>query len=219
MLTKKQKEVLDFINKYIGKKEYAPSLEEIQKHFKLASVSTAHYYINKLQEGGYLKKESNQPRSISIQDDEFRKVSKNFIKSMFISLPIVGSANCGEANIFAEENLEGYLRVPKNIVNKKEGIFVLRADGDSMNKANIKGKNINDGDFVLIDLEDKSINSGDYILSIIDNCANLKKFEIDKKTKQKMLVSESTNPKHKPIYLSSGDNFMINGKISAVVKK
>jgi|SRR3990167_8198464 len=220
MLTKKQKEVLDFLNKYAKKNGYAPSLEEIKGNFKLSSVSTAHYYIDKLQKEGYLQKESNQPRSISINTTEFSKASDNLTSaSNFISLPIFGSANCGEANILAEENLEGYLRVAKNIVSKKEGVFILQADGDSMNKANIRGKSIDEGDFVLIDSEDKNVSNGDYILSIIDGCANLKKFEVDKKTKQKMLVSESTNPKHKPIYLSSEDNFMINGKILAVVKK
>ncbi|MCG2695136.1 transcriptional repressor LexA [Candidatus Parcubacteria bacterium] len=219
MLTKKQKEVWDFVDKYIREKGYAPSLEEIQKYFKLASVSTAHYYIDKLQKEGYIKKESNQPRSLSLQNDEFIKISKGLTGTEFISLPIFGSANCGDANIVAKENLEGYLRVAKNIVSKKEGVFILQADGDSMNKANIRGKSIDDGDFVLIDSEDKDVSNGDCVLSIIDGCANLKKFEVDQKTKQKKLVPESTNPKHMPIYLSSEDNFVINGKILAVVKK
>jgi repressor LexA len=220
MLTKKRREVLEYIKKYSTKHEYAPSLEEIQKHFKLASVSTAHYYIDKLQKEGYLDKESNQPRSISIKPNDFSNPMLRIgAVANSISIPVIGMASCGEANIFAEENLEGYLKVSKNIINKKEGVFVLRASGDSMNKADVRGKKINDGDFVLIDSEDKSANNGDYVLSIIDGCANLKKFKVDKKTKQKMLISESTNPKHKPIYLSSEDNFMINGKILAVVKK
>ena len=88
-----------------------------------------------------------------------------------------------------------------------------------MNKARIDGKNLEDGDFVLIDSEYKSPKNGDYILSIIDNCANLKKFEEDKKTGEIRLLSESKNPTHKPIYVSSEDNFMVNGKIISVVKK
>lgn len=66
MITKKQKAVLDFITKYQTRKEYAPSLEEIQKRFRLASVSTAHFYVKKLEGLGYLKKEYNKPRSIHI---------------------------------------------------------------------------------------------------------------------------------------------------------
>ena len=88
-----------------------------------------------------------------------------------------------------------------------------------MNKAKIQGKNLEEGDFVLIDSEYSTPKSGDYVLSVIDGCANLKKFERDQKTGEVMLVSESKNPNHKPIYVSSRDDFMINGKIILVVKK
>ena len=65
MLTKKQVQVFDFIKTYRSKNDYAPSLEEIRQKFKLASVSTAHYYISKLQDAGFLNKEHNQPRAVS----------------------------------------------------------------------------------------------------------------------------------------------------------
>lgn len=218
MLTKKQKEVLDFVNKYIKKMGYAPSLEDIQDKFKLASVSTAHYYIAKLKDGGYLEKQSNQPRSISVNDDRFTTYSFRGRKaSDIISIPILGYASCGEANMFADENIEGYLALSKNIVSKKDGVFVLKADGDSMNKANIRGKSINHGDYVLIDSEDKSAGDGDYVLSVIDGNANLKKLKV--KNGEVVLVPESDNKKHKPIYISNYDNFIINGKILAVVNK
>ena len=68
MITKKQKAVLDFITKYNTQKSYAPSLEEIQKRFRLASVSTAHFHVKKLEGLGYLKKEYNRPRSIQIYE-------------------------------------------------------------------------------------------------------------------------------------------------------
>lgn len=72
---------------------------------------------------------------------------------------------------------------------------------------------------LLIDPENQSPQNGDYVLSIIDDCANLKKFERDSKTGAIRLVSESTNKTHKPIYISSEDNYMVNGKIVAVLKK
>ena len=65
MLTKKQVQVLDFIKSYRAKHGYAPSLEEIRQKFKLASASTSHYYISKLQDAGFLNKEHNQPRAVS----------------------------------------------------------------------------------------------------------------------------------------------------------
>ena len=68
MITKKQKEVLSFIESYRKKKGYSPALEEIRKYFKLSSVSTAHHYIKKLKDLGYLEKEANHPRSIAPSD-------------------------------------------------------------------------------------------------------------------------------------------------------
>ena len=67
MLTKKRKRVLDFITEYQKNKGYAPSLEEICKKFKLASVSTAHFYVSKLKKAGYLE---NKARTISILEKE-----------------------------------------------------------------------------------------------------------------------------------------------------
>ncbi len=218
MLTKKQKEVLDFLNAYSKDKGYAPSLDDIRRRFKLASVSTAHYYVAKLEEEGYLQKTSNQPRSINLHSDE---VIKSIIpkKIESFSVPVFGSANAGPATIFAQENISGYLKVSRNDLGRKEGVFALRVEGDSMNKANIDGKNLEEGDFVLIDSLYKNPKNGDYVLSIIEDCANLKKFERNNKTGEVMLISESTNSAHKPIYISSEDNFMINGKIVNVIKK
>lgn len=218
MITKKQKKVLEFIKKYTGKHSYAPSLEEIKDHFNLASPSTAHYYVSKLEEEGYLKKESNSPRAISVEPDETLDYSPSKKAGSF-SIPLLGSANAGAATIFADENVEGFLRVPKNKLRNKENVFALRVDGDSMNKARLNGKHFESGDFVLVDGNYEAPKNGDYVVSIIDNCANIKKFERNVKTGEIRLVSESSNPTHKPIYISSQDNFAVNGKIVEVIKK
>ena len=66
MLTKKQKQILSYIDKYIKKNDYAPSLEEIKRRFKLSSVATVHQHVEALKEKKYLKKIENQPRSLEI---------------------------------------------------------------------------------------------------------------------------------------------------------
>ncbi|MDO8492061.1 MAG: transcriptional repressor LexA [bacterium] len=220
MITKKQKEVFDFISQYAEKHGYAPSLEEMRVTFKFASVSTPYHYVKKLKEEGYIKKDNNRPRAISIYPDGQIKspiLNKTGLDS--VSIPILGAANAGPATIFAEENISGYLKVSRSDLNRRDGVFALRVEGDSMNKATIGNKNLEEGDFVLVDSEYKNPKNGDYVLSIIDDCANLKKFERDNKTGEVMLISESSNLKHKPIYISSEDNFMINGKIINVIKK
>lgn len=221
MLSKKQKDIYNFIVSYAKDHGQAPSLEEIAKHFSfLAYPSSAHYHVKKLQDEGYIEKESNVPRSISIYaDKEIKTPFLNTIGMDSIRIPILGAVNAGPATIFADENVEGYLKISRSLLNKKDGIFALRVEGDSMNKARIDKKNIEQGDFVLVDSQYSNPKNGDFVLSIIDGCANIKKFERDGKTGGVKLMSESTNPKHKPIYVSSEDNFMINGKIINIVKK
>ena len=218
MITKRQKEVLDFIAFFTQENKYAPSLEEIQRHFNLASVSTAHHHVKKLAESGYLKKDEHQARALNIQ--EYHTTAKSMRRvELLYSVPIYGMANAGAAKIFAEENLFGYIKIPETLHIKTTNLFAVKVQGDSMNQANINGKNLEEGDFALIDFEYQNPQNGDYVLSIIDDCANLKKFEKNSKTNTVRLISESTNTTHKPIYISSKDKYKVNGKVVAVVKR
>ncbi len=222
MITKKQKQIYDFIVSHIKEHNIAPTLEEISKHFSdfLTYPSSAHYHVKRLQDEGYLERESNHSRSVGVYADnsvKFPLMKKTGMDA--IRIPILGAANAGPATLFAEENIAGYLKISQSVLNKKDRIFALRVEGDSMNRARIDNKNLEEGDFVLIDSEYKNPKNGDYVLSVIDGCANLKKFEKDAKSGEIRLLSESKNPKHKPIHVSSEDDFMINGKIILVVKK
>ena len=89
-----------------------------------------------------------------------------------------------------------------------------------MNKANIQGKTIEDGDYVIVDPTDKNIKDMDYVLSIIDDASNVKKITFDPDHNQIILSSESTNS-YPPIYLheSEAAKFLVNGKIVQVIKK
>ena len=221
MISPKQKRIYDFIASYSQEHGISPSLEDIANHFDfLQYPSSAHYHVKKLQEEGYLERESNRPRSIGIFADRtvktpiFKKTGMDAVR-----IPVLGAANAGPATLFAEENVAGYLKVSRSVLNRKENVFALRVEGDSMNRANINGKNLEEGDFVLIDSTYRTPRNGDYVLSVMDDCANLKKFQRDSETGDVMLVSESSNPKHKAIYISSEDDFMVNGKIIGVLKR
>jgi repressor LexA len=78
------------------------------------------------------------------------------------------------------------------LLKNKKSVFAIKAVGASMNRANIDGRNIEDGDYVIIDATDKSIRSNDYVLSVIDEMANIKKIIIDQQNRQVCLVSESS---------------------------
>lgn len=138
--------------------------------------------------------------------------------TQLISIPIVGAANCGPATIFANENIEGYLKISKTILRKFKNIFAIRAQGLSMNRAMVNGNTIEDGDYLLVDSDQTSPSNGDIVLSVIDDMANIKKYVWDEANNQIVLVSESTKD-IPPIYIHEDDSFMINGKVIQVIKK
>lgn len=109
-----------------------------------------------------------------------------------MSIPILGSANCGSATIFAEENIQGYLKVSSKIIERKTGLFALKVHGTSMNKATINGMNIEEGDYVIVDSERRDPQSKDYVLAVTGGLANIKCLVKDEANQQIVLMSEST---------------------------
>lgn len=148
---------------------------------------------------------------------EIRK-TQEVSRDGFVSLPVVGAANCGPATIFADENITGFLKVSKKFAPRGGKLFVLRAEGDSMNQANINGKKIEDGDFVIVDSEQKSPESGHYVVSVIDEVANIKKFVPDRKNKRIILQSESSK-EYLPIFIHEDDKYEVSGRVVGVIKK
>lgn len=145
--------------------------------------------------------------------------------SYFFNVPILGSADCGPARQIAEARPQGYLKISKKILKNNKGVFALRAHGKSMNKAKIKGlnhqeKNIEDGDYVLVDSKYVQPKNGDYVLSVIDGAANIKKFFADKENEQVILMSESSY-NYPPIYIhwDEAGECIVNGRVVEVIKK
>lgn len=157
--------------------------------------------------------------------DMIQPVESGWVKGFatsarLFSIPILGSANCGPAALFAEENVEGYLRVSSTLLGPKNprNFFALRARGLSMNRANVDGKNIEDGDYLIIDSEHRTPKNGDVVVSVIDGVANIKKFVLDEENQQIALLSESTR-EFSPIYIHEEDDYLVNGKVVQIIKK
>lgn len=168
------------------------------------------FHLLQLKKKGYLNnsKGTNVVETIKDATD---------IQPNFIEVPILGAANCGEATIFADDNIEGYLKVSSTLATQTRGLYALRAEGNSMNRANIKGQSIESGDYVLVTNINGNYGSGDYVVSIIDSQANIKKLGINKKAQQITLHSESTE-NIEPIYIDTADSFLIVGKVVKVIK-
>ena len=158
MVTKRQKEVLDFIEKYRKKEGYAPSLEDVKKHLKISSVSTAHYHIKKLEELGLLRKGHNQPRSLTPTKER-----------EMISVPIVGTIAAGQP-IEAIEFSDGAVSIDRRNYNSNDNFYALRVTGDSMIEEGIFDK-----DVVVIKKQSSAENGQTVVAIIDDNEATLKK--------------------------------------------
>jgi len=153
------------------------------------------------------------------------KPKDNCAANGMISIPYYGYVNCGEALAFAQDRIEGYLKITPSIVPISDfhNLFALKASGNSMNDARIGGRKVDDGDYIIARKRTNYFpDNGDYVISIIGGAANLKKFRKDTKNRQIVLESESTEDLP-PIVISEQDvnnlsAYSIAAKAVAVVK-
>ena len=141
-------------------------------------------------------------------------------ETSLFSIPVIGTANCGPANVFAETNFQGFLKLSSKLLNKRsaQGLFAIKADGSSMNRAEIGGKKLEDGDYAIIDSTQTVPSKNDVVLAIIDGKATIKRFIEDKVNEQIVLIADSSYD-YEPIYLHQDDEFSINGKVINVIKR
>lgn len=191
------------------------SYREIAKRLKLSSPQIVIHHLEQLKKKGLIYFDKDKKQRIA--------KPKSFSVDNFFNIPIVGSANCGSACELAQEQITGFLKISKKALNTSngEGLIALKAVGQSLNKANIFGDSVNEGDYLIVDCK-KQPKNHDYILSVIDGAANFKKFFKDDKKEEIRLVSESTLDippiiLHKDDLESSG--YLVNGVVIKVVKK
>lgn len=194
MLTKKQTQVLDYVKAYRAKHHYAPSLEEIKKKFKLASVSTSHYYISKLQDAGFLNKEHNQPRAVSTIEAK-----------QTVEIPILGAIAAGQP-IEAIEIPDETITITRDEIGKQGKHYALRVQGNSM-----IDEGIFDGDIVVIRKQDVAENGQTVVAVIDDNEATLKKLYREKGR----FRLQPANPTLFPIYR---DEVEVRGVVVKIIR-
>ena len=194
MLTKRQKQVLDFVKKFIQEHDYAPSLEEIKKHLKISSVSTVHFHIINLEKEGYIIKDKNEPRGIKVDN----------VKENLAEIPLVGTIAAGQP-IEAIANPET-IKVQKNLLSRSGDHFALRVQGDSM-----IGEGIFDSDMVVIRKQPTAENGETVVALINDNEVTLKKLYREKSG----FRLQPANPSVKPIFTK---NLVIQGKVISVIR-
>lgn len=164
VLTKKQKQVFDFINTYRDENGISPTIEEIRKKLKLRAISTIHEHINTLKRKGYLAKSDNSARGVSPKKDIKR----------IIEIPIVGKITAGQP-IEALEDKEDTISLINPRIQNSQDYYALRVAGDSM-----IDEGIFDGDIVVIKKQSVAENGQTVVAIIDDNGATLKKLYREK---------------------------------------
>ena len=163
-ITKKQKQVFDFIDYYISNNGISPTIDEIRKNLKLKAISTIHEHISILKEKGYLSKSDNIARSITTKEKS----------EIIIKIPILGRISAGNPIEVIEERNDYISIINPSIKNPKD-YYALNVVGDSM-----IDEGIFDGDIVVIKRQSSAENGQTVVAIIDDNQATLKKIYREK---------------------------------------
>jgi repressor LexA len=162
-LTKRQREIFDYIGSYLAKHGYPPTVREIGKAVGLHSSSTVHAHLAKLESLGVVKRDPSKPRALEVLVERAKKVVRPG------GLPLVGQVAAGQP-VLAEENIEEYLDVP-DVVGGEDGDFILRVRGESMKDAGIL-----EGDFVVVHPTERA-RDGEIVVALVgDEEATVKRF-------------------------------------------
>ena len=201
-LTKRQKEVLDYITQYIEVHEYAPSYREIAEAFNLGSVATVADHVETLVNKGLLRKNDNSARSLQlVKDDDFEE-------EHYVGLPILGLIAAGQPIQTMTGHAET-LEVPPFMVGTKHS-YVLQVKGDSMIE-----EGIFEGDYVVI--QEKEVPSnGDMVVALVNNEeATLKRYYKEKDH----IRLQPSNAAYDPIIVPASTPIKIQGICIGVIRK
>lgn len=199
-LTRRQRDILNFIHSFSRKKGFQPSMREIGEQFGIRSTHGVHRHLQALQKKGFLKRPPGQGRALELV--HFPPQNRS------VEVPVVARVAAGEP-LLAVENIEEALTVDRSIVKGKDNFF-LRVKGDSMVDAHIL-----DSDYVLVKPQ-SSAENGDIVVALIEDEATVKRFH----RKGKMIQLKPENPTMKPIEVNEKDGrFEILGKVVGVFRK
>lgn len=197
-LTKRQREILDYLHDFIEQHGYAPSLEEVGRRFGLSSLATVHKHLTNLQEKGVIRRAWNRSRSVEL-------VTKP-VGSRVLELPLLGYVAAG-APIEAVAGSES-IAVPENLIGRRE-TYVLRVRGDSMIDEQIR-----DGDMVIVE-DRKTADNGEMVIALLHGSdVTLKKFYRD----NGRVRLQPANPALQPIFVDA-DQVKIQGVVIGVMRK
>ena len=198
-MTKRQREILDFLNDFIQQHGYAPSLEEIGRRFSLSSLATVHKHLTNLQEKGFIKRAWNRSRSVELVPTR--------LGGRAVELPLLGyvAAGCADRGGRRQRNAS---RCPK-ISSASATRYVLRVKGDSMIDEQIR-----DGDYVIVE-DRRTADNGEMVIALLNGSdVTLKKLYRE----QGRIRLQPANPAMQPIIVPA-DQVQIQGVVVGVMRR
>jgi repressor LexA len=197
-MTKRQKEILDYIEESIQQNGYAPTLEEIGERFELRSMATVHKHLSNLETKGLIRRKWNHSRAIEVTDDRR--------KAAAVSVPLLGRVAAGRP-IEAIESTDTF-EVPASLLRKRDS-YALRVTGDSM-----IDEGILDGDIILVE-ERPDPNAGELVVALVDGEATVKRFHRERNGSVRL---QPSNANYKPIMVEEGD-LKIRGAVVGLIRR
>ena len=197
-LTKRQREILDYLNEFIEHHGYAPSLEEIGRRFGLSSLATVHKHLTNLQEKGFIKRAWNRSRSVELMPTRLGRGA--------FDLPLLGHVAAGvpiEAVVSSET-----VSVPEDLVGKRD-TYALRVRGESMIDEQIR-----DGDVVIVE-DRKTAENGETVIALLQGSdVTLKKFYRDNGRIRLQPANDSMRP-----LVVDPDQVQVQGVVIGVMRR
>jgi repressor LexA len=204
-LTKKQRQILDYVESFVETNGYSPSYEEIAEHFGYNSLATVHEHLTNLEQKGFLRKNYNKSRSL--------EVVRADLHAPALELPLLGQVAAG-LPIEAVEVGQETVTVPHDMVRRGEN-YVLKVRGDSMIDEQIR-----DGDFIIVNSRNTADNGEMVVALVMDGVtvggsATVKKFYREAGGRVRL---QPANEMMQPMYFPA-DSVQIQGIVVGVIRK
>lgn len=197
-LTKRQREILDYLQDFIQRQGYAPSLEEIGRRFNLSSLATVHKHLTNLEEKGFIRRSWNRSRSVELLAAPTAQRA--------LELPLLGYVAAG-APIEAVASSET-IAVPENLAGRRES-YVLRVKGDSMIDEQIR-----DGDYVVVE-DRRTADNGEMVIALVGGQdVTLKKFYRE----HGRIRLQPANPTMQPMFFDAS-SVQVQGVVVGMMRK
>ena len=199
-LTKRQKEILDYVGGFIGSHGYAPSFEEIAESFGYTSLATVHEHLSNLERKGYIRKSYNESRSLEMTSPDAGPPS--------IELPLLGAVAAGMPIEAITDNET--VTVPPDMIRRKKDNYVLRVEGNSMIEEQIR-----DGDYIVVAAQDTAENGQMVVALVGGEAATVKKLYREPGNRVRL---QPANVTMDPIIVDAR-NVKVQGIVVGVIRK